>query len=128
MIEQGESGIYNAVGPDKPLTIGPMLEGIQGALKAKAKFTWASAEFLKQQKVEAWSDLPVWTGEESGMARTSNQRALGTGLTFRPLAETARDTLTWFRQQPPTRQAKLKAGLTPEREAEVLAAWHKQKA
>ena len=125
MAEKGETGIYNAVGPDKPLTIGGMLEGIKGALQAKAQFTWASAEFLKQQKVEAWSDMPVWTGEESGMARTSNRRALEKGLTFRPVGETARDTLAWFKSQPPERQAKLTAGLMAEREAEVLATWHK---
>jgi 2'-hydroxyisoflavone reductase len=47
------------------------------------------------------------------------------GLTFRPLADTARDTLAWFKAQPPERQ-KLKAGLSAEREAEVLAAWHKR--
>jgi 2'-hydroxyisoflavone reductase len=124
MVERTESGIYNAVGPDKPLTMGAMLDGIQGALHASAKFTWANADFLKQEKVEAWSDMPVWTGEESGMARTSNKRALEKGLTFRPLAETARDTLAWFKQQTPERQAKLKAGIAPEREKEVLAAWH----
>jgi 2'-hydroxyisoflavone reductase len=51
---------------------------------------------------------------------------LAKGLTFRPLAETALDTLKWFKSQSPERQAKLKAGLTPEREKEVLAEWHKQ--
>ena len=125
MVEQGEAGVYNAVGPDKPLTIGAMLEGIRGSLDSKASFTWANADFLKVQKIEAWSDMPVWTGDESGMARTSNQRALAKGLTFRPLAETARDTLDWFKKQTPERQTKLKAGITSEREKEVLAAWHK---
>ena len=61
-----------------------------------------------------------------GMGAVSIQRALAKGLTFRPLAETARDTLAWFKSQPQERQKKLKAGLTKEREAEVLAAWHKQ--
>jgi 2'-hydroxyisoflavone reductase len=125
MAEKGETGIYNAVGPDKPLTMGPMLSGIKDALQSKATFTWASADFLEKQKVEAWSDMPVWTGSESGMARTSNKRAIEKGLTFRPLAETARDTLAWFKQRTPERQAKLKSGLTPEREKEVLNAWHK---
>jgi 2'-hydroxyisoflavone reductase len=81
---------------------------------------------LKQQKVEAWSDMPVWAGDESGLARTSNKRALAKGLNFRSLGDTARDTLAWFKSQAPERKAKLKAGLTPEREAEVLAAWHKR--
>jgi 2'-hydroxyisoflavone reductase len=126
MVENRETGTYNATGPAKPLGIGGMLDGIKRALNANAKFTWAPADFLKQQKVEAWSDMPVWTGEESGMARTSISRALTKGLTFRPLADTARDTLAWFQSQPQDRQSKMKAGLSPEREAEVLAAWHKK--
>ena len=125
MVENRETGIYNATGPAKPLGIGEMLDQIKGALDSKAKFTWAPADFLKAQKIESWSDMPVWTGDESGMARTSISRALAKGLTFRPLADTARDTLAWFKSQSQDRQSHLKAGLTPEREAEVLAAWHK---
>ncbi|PYK58539.1 MAG: epimerase [Verrucomicrobia bacterium] len=126
MSEKGETGIYNATGPAKELGIGGMLDGIKGALNSKATFTWADAEFLKQQKVEAWSDMPVWAGDELGMSRTNISRALAKGLTFRPLADTARDTVAWFKAQKPERQAKLRAGITPEREAEVLAALHKQ--
>ena len=125
MVENRETGIYNATGPAKPLGIGEMLDRIKDALDSKAKFTWAPADFLKAQKIEAWSDMPVWTGDESGMARTSISRALAKGLTFRPLADTARDTFAWFKSQSQDRQSHLKAGLTPEREAEVLAAWHK---
>ena len=128
MVENRETGIYNATGPTKPLGIGNMLDEIKGALRSDAKFTWLPAEFLKQQKVEAWSDMPVWAGDELGLARTKIDRARAKGLTFRPLAETARDTLAWFKSLPQDRQSKLHAGLTPEREAEVLAAWHKKKA
>ena len=92
MAENRETGIYNATGPAKPLGIGEMLDQIKGALKSDAKFTWVPAECLKEQKVEAWSDIPVWAGDELGLARTNINRALGKGLTFRPLTETARDT------------------------------------
>src|ERR1700730_7139951 len=126
MAENRETGSYNATGPAKPLGIGGMLDGIKEALKSNAKFTRVPAEVIKQQKVEAWSDMPVWAGDELGMARTNISRALGKGLMFRPLAETARDTLAWFESQPQDRQSKLRAGLTPEREAEALAAWHKR--
>jgi 2'-hydroxyisoflavone reductase len=126
MVESGETGIYNATGPAKELGIGGMLDGIKGALNSNATFAWADAEFLKQQKVEAWSDMPVWAGDELGMARTNISRGLAKGLTFRPLADTARDTLAWFKSQKAERQAKLRAGLTAEREAEVLTALHKQ--
>ena len=127
MVENGETGVYNATGPTKELGVGGMLDGIKSALNSKATFTWADVEFLKQQKVEAWSDMPVWAGDELGMSRTNINRALAKGLTFRPLADTARDALAWFKAQKPERQAKLKAGLTPERETEVLAALHKGK-
>ncbi len=127
MAENRETGIYSATGPSKPLGIGQMLDRIKDALHSNAKFTWLPAEFLKQQKVEAWSDMPVWAGDELGLARTKIDRALAKGLTFRPLAETARDTLAWFKSLPQDRQSKLRAGVTPEREAEVLAAWHKTK-
>jgi 2'-hydroxyisoflavone reductase len=126
MVENRETGIYNATGPAKPFVIGEMLDQIKGALNSDAKFIWVPADFLEQEKVEAWSDMPVWTGEESGLARTDIRRALSKGLTFRPLAETARDTLAWFKSQPQDRQSKLRAGITAEREAEVLAQWHKQ--
>ena len=128
MVESRETGIYNATGPEKPLGIGGMLNGIKDALKSNAKFIWISEDFLTKQKVEPWSDMPVWTGKESGLARTKIGRALGKGLTFRPLADTARDTLAWFNAQPAERQAKLKAGLMPERETAVLDAWHKRQA
>jgi 2'-hydroxyisoflavone reductase len=126
MAENRETGIYNATGPAKPLEIAQMLDQIKDALHSNATFTWLPAEFLQQQKVEAWSDMPVWAGDELGLARTKIVRALAKGLTFRPLAETARDTLAWFKSLPPDRQSKLHAGVTPEREAEVLAAWKKQ--
>jgi len=128
MVENRETGIYNATGPAKPLGIGKMLDEIKDALNSNAKFTWVPADFLKQQSVEAWSSMPVWAGDELGLARTNINRALAKGLTFRPLAETTRDTLVWFKSLPQDRQSKMKAGLTPEREAEVLAEWKKQKA
>jgi 2'-hydroxyisoflavone reductase len=130
MAENRETGIYNATGPEKELGIGRMLSEIQAAVDAKADFTWAPADFLKQQKVAPWSEMPVWLPPDSksgGMSRTRNGRALAKGLTFRPLAETSKDTLRWFKALPPNRQMEMRSGLAPEREKELLAAWHKAK-
>jgi hypothetical protein len=99
MVENRETGIYNATGPAKPVGIGGMLDGIKDALKSDAKFVWATEEFLTEQKVQPWSDMPVWTGKEGGLSRTNINRALSKGLTFRPLGDTARDTLAWFKSQ-----------------------------
>jgi 2'-hydroxyisoflavone reductase len=128
MAEKRETGIFNATGPAKPSNIGGMLGGIEDALKSNANFTWVDEDFLTQQKVQPWSDMPVWTGKESGLALAKIDRALSKGLTFRPLAETARDTLAWFKSLPQDRQSHPKAGLPSEREKEVLATWKKQNA
>jgi 2'-hydroxyisoflavone reductase len=77
--------------------------------------------------VQPWSDMPVWTGKDDAVALTNIDRALSKGLTCRPLDVTARDTLAWFKSLPPDRQSHPKAGLTPEREAEVLVQWHKRR-
>jgi len=127
MVENRETGIYNATGPAKPFGIGPMLDGIKNALKSDANFRWVSEEFLTEQKVQPWSDMPVWAGKDDAVARTNIDRALSNGLTFRPLEVTARDTLAWFKSLPQDRQSHPKAGLSSQREAEVLAAWKKQK-
>src|SRR5712664_1942109 len=127
MVEQGTTGTFNATGPKSKLTMGEMLDGIKKATKAESRFTWADADFLAAQKVRPWSDMPVWVpprGDSAGFAAVSIKKALDRGLTFRAIPDTSRATLDWFRKQAPERQAKLKAGLTPEREAEVLAAWH----
>jgi 2'-hydroxyisoflavone reductase len=127
MIERRDVGVYNAVGPRDVLTIGDMLEACAGAAASDVKFTWVDASFLEAQEVAPWSDMPVWippSGSDAGATRIRNSRALEKGLTFRPIAETARDTLAWFRTLPPERQSKLHAGLTAEREAAVLEAWN----
>jgi 2'-hydroxyisoflavone reductase len=126
MAEARTFGTFNATGPQHPLQMKEMLSGVTAAIHADAKPVWVSTDFLEAQKVEAWSDMPVWVparGDTAGFAKRSIRKAIAAGLTFRPLDTTAADTLAWFKQQPPERQAKLKAGLTPEREQEVLSKW-----
>ncbi len=126
MAESRIFGVFNATGPEQPMHMRGMLAGIVDAIRSDAKITWVPTDFLEAQKVEPWSDMPVWIpdqGENAGFAKRSIRKALAAGLSFRPLATTAVDTLAWFRQQPADRQAKLKAGLSPERAGELLSAW-----
>jgi len=125
MAEARGFGVFNATGPAHALTTKAMLTTVGEAVHSTAHLNWAPTAFLDAQKVSAWSDMPVWIpgqGDTAGFARRSIARALAAGLTFRPLPATASDTLAWFQTQPADRQAKLKSGLTPEREAQVLAA------
>lgn len=130
VMEQRTFGIYNALGPEQTLTIGRMLEACRKASSNEAKLTWVNADFLEQQKVEPWGDMPVWVpprGASAGFGQISNRKAVRQGLKFRPIDQTAADTLAWFKAQPAERQ-KLRAGISSEREAEVLRAWHNRTA
>jgi 2'-hydroxyisoflavone reductase len=127
MAETRSTGIYNATGPATPMPIGDMLNGIRDAIGSSATFTWVPAAFLEQHEVRGWIQLPVWSAprpQMAGFSRIGIARALDRGLTFRPLGETARATLTWFKSQPADRQQQLLGGsLRPEKETEVLTAW-----
>ncbi|MBL8296972.1 MAG: NAD-dependent epimerase/dehydratase family protein [Rhodanobacteraceae bacterium] len=130
MAEQRASGAFNAIGPAKTLTMREMLHGIRAALKSTAEFTWVDTEFLEAQQVAAWSDMPVFVpgeGDSAGFARRSITRARQHGLSFRPLATTAADTLAWWREQPAERQARLRAGISAERERELISLWDNRK-
>jgi 2'-hydroxyisoflavone reductase len=119
-LEAGTKGTYTAVGPAKKLPMKELLAACQKASKTKGKLVWASADWLDAHKVEAWSDMPVWI-PDNGLAQLSAAKAIGKGMTFRPIEQTVRDTLAWWKTQPEDRRAKLKAGLAPEREHELLA-------
>ena len=123
LIQVNASGVYNATGPDYELTLGRLLEVSKHISGSDARFHWASVEFLNQHKVEAWSDMPTWVPDDeegAGSSRVDVSKAIAAGLTFRPLEETVRDTLEWARTRPADHP--WRAGLTAEREEEVLAA------
>ncbi len=87
------SGVFNGTGPAETLTLGDTLERIAPG----AELVWVDDETLLAAGVGAWMELPLWLpGEEyAGMLAADISRALAAGLTFRPLEETARDTLAW---------------------------------
>ena len=129
LAERGVTGTFNAIGPATPLTMGGMLEACREAAGTPAAITWVDEAFLLEQNVEPWSELPLWTpGDGQGHARVSNARALAAGLTFRPLVQTARDTLAWDLATPAEGRVRRSIllgppPLTAERERELLAQW-----
>jgi len=122
-IERTLHGTYCLVGTPGALTFGDVLAACRAAAPNDARFTWASTEFLLAHEVGPWVELPLWLPpepEHAGLLNVRNEKALATGLRLRPLTETVRDTLSEFRKRPATQE--LRAGLKPEREAELLAA------
>ena len=121
-VEDDLTGTMNVVGPREPLTMGSLLETTRTAIGSDAELIWVNAAFLQDQGLPA---LTYWTepaGDYLGMMQVNGDRAFAAGFEPRPLEQTARETLEWFNAQDPERQ-ELRAGLTPEREAELIAAF-----
>ena len=123
-IEDRLTGVFNVTGPSKPLTFRYVLECCQKALRSQGQLTWVSEDFLLEEGVGEWVELPLWlAGEEARrMMQVNVNKALETGLIFRPLEQTALDTLSWAKSRPDTHR--WRAGLSLERESQLLKNWH----
>lgn len=127
MAENGITGVFNGVGPFIPRPWAEMLYGIRAVTTAETTFTWVPLPFLQEHEVRPYSHMPAWrppTPGYEGFARFDLTPEIEAGLTFRPLAVTAKETLDFHFSRPPERQATLRAGITAEREAELLKLWH----
>ena len=131
--EAGGGGAYNATGPVPGVTMGDVLATCMAAADGEAELVWVDEAFLLEHGVGPWMELPLWIPEsdpDSAHLHTADvSKAVAAGLTFRPLAETVRDTLEWARSQDGTAAplasgvAIGKAGLARDRERELLDAW-----
>ena len=124
MIEANRTGIFNLNGPDYRLTLGQVLETCQTVSGSDVEFTWVDESFLLEQGVGPWMELPLWVPElpeEKGFFLLDFSKARAAGLTFRPLAQTVRDTLDWATTHP---NPNPRAGLAQEKETALLQKWH----
>jgi 2'-hydroxyisoflavone reductase len=126
---EGTTGTFSASG--LPVSLGELLSTCSAVGGTESRVDWVDEDFLVEAGVQPWTELPLWLpgDEDSGAAEIDVTKALDSGLSLRPLAETVRDTLAWARglDGPAPRQADgryMPRTLTAEREAELLAAWH----
>jgi len=127
MIERKATGAYNAHGLPNSLTMQQLLDECKSVAGSDAQFTWVSEDFLLKENVAAWSELPLWLPEEAaphlkGFMCISPDKAVTSGLSFRPLRDTIGDILTW--RQTNLLSDKLKAGLDRDKERALLYKWH----
>lgn len=121
MTERKETGAYYANQPPMTFTMKDVLDECKAVSQSDASFTWASEEFLLQNQVVAWSEMPLWLPEEAaphlkGFMFVNSDKAVNGGLKFRSLTDTIRATLTWYK----TERRKLSAGLDSEKEGALL--------
>jgi len=129
LVESRTNGTFNADSPPRAINIGALVAAsAQASPQAGTTVTWVPEDFLTAHwTADELDRLPIWSptkGDSAGAALTSVSRAMRAGLGCRPLADTTRDTLAWFQSLPAERQAKLHAGLDPQKETETLHAWH----
>lgn len=118
--ERQLSGTFNASG--KPTPLAAVLEAC-----GITEPVWVEESFLLVEGVGPWMELPLWVPpEENAFLQMSVEKAVAAGLSFRPIEETARDTLAWAREvgaELVTETPYGTAGLDPAREGELLEAW-----
>jgi 2'-hydroxyisoflavone reductase len=123
--EKRLTGPYNVTGPAQRLTMQQLLDVCHQVSRTDARFTWVSEKFLLQNDLAPYSEIPLWVPAEMvGMEMVNCGKVMAAGLAIRPLSDTVRDTLSWQATRPPDYE--WRAGLTPQREAALLNAWHKE--
>jgi 2'-hydroxyisoflavone reductase len=127
--ERAATGVFNACG--SPATFGELIEACRIGTDGGASVTWVPEHVLLEHGAEPFDELPLWlpeTPEHRAFYSIANSRARAAGLALRPLAETARATWEWLcevragRLPEPITGGFVARGLSPEREAELLAA------
>lgn len=136
MVEAEEGGSYNAVGP--VLTMSQTLYGIRAITSSPVSFTWVDADFLWEHGVKPYIDMPIWwpprndyagpsmggIGGGVGALNLDGSLARSKGLTHRALADTAKDTLDWYRATFDTWPENDRPGITAAEERALLREWH----
>jgi 2'-hydroxyisoflavone reductase len=117
LLERDAEGTFNATHPGVTWT--ELLDTCRTVARSDARITWVTDAFLVEHEVGQWMELPLWLADPALAAAddVDVSRALAGGLVFRPLEETVRATIA----EAETTEG---VGLTPEREAALLAAWH----
>lgn len=126
-VEQRITGTYNTVTPAGSYSMGDLLADSMAVTATEVNPTWVSAEFIEQENLAEGRSLPIWsppTGKYAGVAFVNGERAAAKGLRNRPPRETARDLIGWWKTLPEERTQNVRAGLSDEQEAELLAQWH----
>lgn len=123
LINDGHTGTYNATGPGGNWTMREFLSACKGATPSIVDLIWADTDFLLEQGAQPFMEIPLWApgAEMAGFMKIDCSKAISHGLTFRPVAQTAKDTMDWVKTRPDN--YRWQAGLDANKEKRILAAW-----
>jgi nucleoside-diphosphate-sugar epimerase len=128
LAERRIAGTFNGTAPAGPTTMADALGAAVEATGSDARLNWVPDDVLLAHDVEPWDELPLWLPKAAGAGTwaVGTERARAAGLRCRPIADTIADTWAWLRDggeaELPDWHAEVRPrGLTPEREAELLA-------
>lgn len=131
MVENNKAGTFNITGPNDELTMEELLNTCKKVTNSDAEFVWVDESFMKEHKVQPWTEMPLWLPETfplegetkpwKGGFSISIENAVKAGLTFRRLEDTVTDVYDWVNEM---KERGLKAGISVEREKELLEKWN----
>ena len=95
LLEQNTGGVFHTAAPS--MSWHAFLNGVAEALRSQAELVWTPASELEARGL-GWNEVPLFiprAQDDTALMRVDNAHAVSAGLSCRPLAETARDTLAW---------------------------------
>lgn len=127
MVEENRTDVFNVTGQPRQVTLVQLLDLSKTQSGSDATYCWVDQQFLLDENVAPWTDLPLWIQDAEGwrgFAQFDVGKAVAAGLTFIELEKTVRDTLDWASTL--AEDTPRPNGLTQERESELLAKWKAQ--
>lgn len=122
LAEAQTRGTFIATGPQERLTMEAFLDACEQTVRSDSQMVRVEDAVLEKAGVTPWTELPLWIPDSkrnlAGVMRLSRGKAVAAGLTYRPIEKTIADTLAWDNTRDPS--IPRLAGLSPEREAELL--------
>jgi len=123
LLEDTTAGTFHAVTPEPPYTFGDLLADIAAVVAPDGtSITWVDQQWLLDQG-ESDATIPLWGGGDPwiGANAASPARSRAAGLPARSVQASVLELTQHLALVPPPGDG---PGLTREREAELLRAWH----
>lgn len=124
----GLHGAYNVAAPIDHTTYGAFLSSCAHAVGTDPEMVWADDQFLLDQGVAMWTELPLWRTYR-GTWTVDTDKARTAGLGARPIAETVADTWAWLKHggDGETGERARELGIDADVETQLLDRWSQRR-